>query len=67
MKKKEQFVKIYDLSVSKVLLSFVNNELLKGTNISSKIFWQGFNKTVHELNPRNKELIEIREKIQKSL
>ena len=67
MKKKEQFVKIYDLSVSKVLLSFVNNELLKGTNISSKIFWQGFNKTVHELNPRNKELIEIREKIQKSI
>ena len=41
MSKKEKFVKIYDLSVSNVLLSFVNKELLPGTNISKDHFWKG--------------------------
>ena len=39
MSKKEKFVKIHDLSVSNVLLSFfVNKELLPGTKISKIIF-----------------------------
>ena len=41
MKKKEKFIKILDLSVSEVLLSFVNKELLPGTNISRDRFWRG--------------------------
>ena len=49
MKKREKFVKIFELSVSKILFDFVNNEVLRGTNISSKRFWNGFNKTVHKL------------------
>ena len=65
--KKEKFVKILDLSVSQVLLSFVNKELLPGTKISKDHFWKGFNKSVHELAKKNKELIDIREKIQKSI
>ncbi len=67
MKKKEKFIKICDLSVSKVLLSFINKELLPGTGISKNHFWKGFNNTVHYLAPKNKKLIEIREKIQKSI
>ena len=67
MKKKEKFVKILDLSISEVLLSFVNKELLPGTKISKDRFWRGFNKAVHDLSKKNKELIEIREKIQKSI
>ncbi len=67
MRKKEKFVKILDLSVSKVLLTFINNELLRGTTISKDRFWKGFNKSVHELTKKNKELIDIREKIQKSI
>ncbi len=65
--KKEKFVKILDLSVSQVLLSFVNKELLPGTKISKDHFWKGFNKSAHELAKKNKELIDIREKIQKSI
>jgi hypothetical protein len=42
MRKKEKFVKILDLSVSQVLLSFVNKELLPGTKISKDRFWRGF-------------------------
>ena len=67
MKKKEKFVKIYDLSVSNVLLNFVNNELLLGTGISKNHFWKNFNKVIHELAPKNKKIIEIREKLQKSI
>ena len=67
MKKKEKFVKILDLSISEVLLSFINKELLPGTKISKDHFWRGFNKAVHDLSKKNKQLIEIREKIQKSI
>ena len=54
MRKKEKFVKILDLSVSQVLLSFVNKELLPGTKITKNHFWTGFNKAVHELAKKNK-------------
>jgi len=64
---KDQYTKIYNLSVSNSLLNFVNKELLKDTNISSEKFWEGFDKSVHELAPKNKDLLKIREKIQKEI
>ena len=67
MKKKEKFLKTNNLSVSSVLLNFVNKELLPGTAISKNQFWSGFSKTVHDLSPKNKKLIDTREKLQKSI
>ena len=64
---KEQYIKIKNLSVTKTLLNFVNNELLPGTKIRKESFWSGFDKYVHELSPRNKELLEIRESLQKKI
>jgi len=64
---KKQYKKIKNLSVSGELLNFINNELLKGTKISPEKFWLGFDKAVHELTPRNKELIQIREDLQKRI
>ena len=64
---KEKFVKINNLSVDKILLDFVNNELLRDTEISSEKFWEGFDKAIHELAPKNKELLEIRETLQKEI
>ncbi len=64
---KEQYIKIKNLSVSNKLLSFVNEELLSDTKISPEKFWDGFDKAVHELTPRNKELIQIREDLQKKI
>ena len=58
---------INNLKVSKELLSFVDDELLKDTGISPKKFWLGFDKAVHDLAPRNKELIKIREDLQKKI
>ena len=62
---KEKYTKINNLSISNKLLDFVNNELLKDTKISPEKFWLGFDKAVHLLAPRNKELIKIREDLQK--
>ncbi len=62
---KEKYIKIRDLSVSVKLANFINVKLLPGTKISKERFWSGFNKYIHELSPKNKNLIEKRERIQK--
>ena len=67
MKKKEQYIKIKNLSVSKILFDFINNELLIGINIEKNNFWNDFSKVVSELTPKNKKLLETREKLQKSI
>jgi malate synthase len=64
---KKEYVKINNLSVAKNLFNFVNNELLKDTTISPEEFWSKFDKAVHELTPKNKELIKIRENLQKEI
>jgi len=61
------YVSINNLKVSEKLQSFVNDELLVGTGISSKKFWSGFDKAVHELSPKNKELIKVRENLKKKI
>ena len=58
---------VNNLKVSEDLLSFVNNELLKDTGITSEKFWSGFDKAVHELAPKNKELLKIRENLQNKI
>ena len=60
----EEYIKINNLKVSKKLSEFVNNELLKVTKISAENFWLGFEKTLDELAPKNKELIKIRKNLQ---
>jgi len=67
MEKKEQYIKIKNLSVSKILFDFINNELLKGIHLKKDKFWNGFNKTTSELVPKNKKLLETRERLQKSI
>ena len=64
---KTKYENVKNLKVAKELLSFVNNELLKDTNITSEKFWSGFDIVVHELEPKNKELLGIRENIQKKI
>ena len=64
---KKKYTKINNLSVSNELLYFVNNDLLKGTEISPENFWLKFDKAIHLLAPKNKELIKIRETLQKKI
>jgi len=46
---------------------FVNNELFDGTDISPENFWKDFDKAVHELASKNKELIDFRKTLQKKI
>ena len=64
MSKVEKYVKIENLSVSDELFKFVNEELLPGTKIIQKDFWEKFDNFAHELTPENRKLIKIREKMQ---
>ena len=64
---KKKYKKINNLSVSDELLNFINNELLKDTKILPERFWLEFDKAVHELAPKNKELIQTRENLQKKI
>ena len=62
-----KYIKINTLKVSENLLKFVNEELLDGIDISSEKFWHGFEKTINELAPKNKDLIKFREDLQKRI
>ncbi len=63
----EKYIKINNLQVSEKLLNFVNDELLENTNVSSENFWLGLEKTLDNLAPKNKELIKLREDLQKKI
>ena len=63
----KNYQNVNNLKISDELLSFVNNELLKDLDISSEKFWAGFDNAVHDLAPKNKELIQIRENLQKKI
>ena len=55
------------LKISSDLFNFINNEVIPGTELKSEEFWINFEKTVHELTPTNKSLIDKRENIQKKI
>ena len=57
---KKDYVNVNNLKVSNTLLKFVNEEVLKDTNITAEKFWLGFDKSVHELAPKNRELLKKR-------
>ena len=63
----KNYIEVNNLKVSNDLLKFVNDELLRDTGIEPKDFWSGFDKTVHELAPKNKELLKFREDLQKKI
>ena len=58
---------INNLKVDENLLDFVDNEAIPGTGIDPKKFWSDFDKSIHELSPKNKELIQKRNDIQKKI
>ena len=61
------YTKVNNLKISNELLNFVNNDLLNNTGISPDDFWKGFDQVVHELAPKNKELLKIRSDLQKNI
>ena len=60
----EKYVKVNNLSVSERLYDFINFDVIPGTDINQKKFWEGFDVSVHFLAPKNRELLDTRRKFQ---
>ncbi|MFC4258683.1 malate synthase G [Marinobacter lacisalsi] len=60
-------VQVGGLQVAKNLFDFVNNEAIPGTGVDADKFWADFDRIVHELAPRNKELLAKRDDIQEKM
>jgi len=63
----DKYIKIQDLSVSKKLYNFINNDLFTGTKINGKNFWQEFSRAIHDLVTENRKLLNKREDLQKKI
>jgi len=60
-------IKKGNLSIDKVLVDFIADEAIPGTDTNVEDFWSKFDLVVHELAPINKKLIQKREAIQKQI
>ena len=57
-------IEINGLKIAPALADFVENHALPGTGVSADTFWGGLSRLVHELGPKNRALLTVREKIQ---
>ncbi len=55
------------LAVDATLDAFIRNEALPGTGVAPDTFWAGLSGLIHDFAPRNRELLEKREAIQKQI
>ncbi|MFJ5624736.1 malate synthase G [Peribacillus loiseleuriae] len=58
------YVKVGNLQVAPVLFEFINKDGLPGSKLNQEQFWADFEKLVHDLSPKNKELLARRDEIQ---
>ncbi|MCA1974377.1 MAG: malate synthase G [Caenispirillum sp.] len=52
------------LRVAKPLYDFINAEALPNTPVKPEQFWQGLDALAHDLAPRNRELLAVRDRLQ---
>ncbi|HME23588.1 MAG TPA: malate synthase G [Acetobacteraceae bacterium] len=55
------------VQVARTLYDFVNAEAIPGTGVDPTAFWQGFGALVQDLAPRNKELLDTRDALQRQV
>ncbi|NUS45256.1 MAG: malate synthase G [Mycobacteriaceae bacterium] len=60
-------VRIGGLQVATVLRDFVETEAIPGTGVTAAAFWDGAEKVISDLAPRNRELLAKRDEIQGKL
>ena len=62
-----QRTEVNGLKVATELYTFVNEEVLPGTGVSTDAFWSSFASIIHDLAPRNRELLAKRDQIQEQM
>ncbi|MGY6696069.1 MAG: malate synthase G [Roseinatronobacter sp.] len=55
------------LQVDQRLCDFVETAALPGTNVTPEEFWQGFSALIHDLTPKNRQLLEKRTDLQRQI
>ncbi|MBQ0756881.1 MAG: malate synthase G [Amphritea sp.] len=55
------------LQVAEVLYNFVNQQVIPGTGVTEEQFWSGLDAIVHDLAPKNRELLAKRDAIQEQI
>jgi len=62
-----QRTQVHGLQVATELYEFINAQVLPGTGVSSDTFWQGFDRIVTDLAPKNAALLAERDRLQAEL
>ncbi|MFD2238896.1 malate synthase G [Aureimonas populi] len=57
-------IEIHGLAIAPELKAFTENEALPGTGIEPDAFWKALSDLLHELAPRNRELLAVRDELQ---
>jgi malate synthase len=55
------------LSIATALFDFVNDEAVPGTGLKAEAFWTGFADIVTRFAPRNRALLEVRDRLQSQI
>ncbi|WLR42190.1 malate synthase G [Bacillus carboniphilus] len=63
----EEYKNIGNIQVDSTLYDFIENEAILNSGVSSEAFWAGLDEIIHNLSPKNKELLSKREELQKSI
>ena len=58
---------IHNLKVNSSLYNFVNEEVLTNIDINQDLFWSKFSDLIHDLGPKNKDLLDERLSIQNEI
>jgi malate synthase len=61
------FVEIGGLKVNEELYHLVRDEIVPGTGVNADRFWKSFGEIVRDLAPKNRALLEKRDKMQKQI
>lgn len=60
-------IEVAGLRVGRALYDFITDEALPGASVSPAAFWSGLSELVHEMGPRNRELLGVRAELQRQI
>ncbi|GIN19324.1 MAG TPA: malate synthase G [Bacillus bacterium] len=63
----ENYLDVNGLKVASILHEFIEKEALPDTGVDSESFWQGFSGIIKDLVPKNKQLLQTRQRMQKQI
>lgn len=61
------YIKVGSLQVANELYDFINKEALPGSEVDQQTFWSGLEALIKDLAPKNKQLLAVRDEIQKKI